>query len=195
MDNEHGPFKHNYKTKQIFFVYRRTYHNFYSFQAQSQNTIDNFFSIEWHITTFILLKHNHKTQETILILWKDKSQFFAMQTQSQNKDQRSKTRRRLPRDGCVSGSAATWRMSSTTLGHLVSLSFPRPTVEVNQTLHETTYRTFTKVYHAQNFKKKGNAHNITNRIRSPSLEEQEWPPQPSSLSMSTVNIKHPKKHK
>jgi len=61
------------KQTQTIFFYRRTYHNFYSIQAQSQNTIDNFFSIEGHITTFIILKHNHKTQETILILWKDKS--------------------------------------------------------------------------------------------------------------------------
>ena len=147
MDNEHGLFKHNYKTKHtIFFLQDISQFLFYLSIITKHNR--QFLSIEGHITIFILLKHNHKTQETILILWKVKSQFFSYANTII--EQRSKTRRHLLGDGCVSRSAATWRMQSTTLGHLVSLSFPRPTVEVNQTLHETTYRTFTKVYHAQN---------------------------------------------
>jgi hypothetical protein len=52
--------KHNHRPQDTISFYRRTYHNFYSIQAQSQNTRNNFFyGRTYHI---FLWKHNNKSK-------------------------------------------------------------------------------------------------------------------------------------
>ena len=60
----YGGTKTKHKTQ--FFLWKDG--SYFFIWMHNHRTQENFFSIEGHITIFILLKHNHKTQETILIL-------------------------------------------------------------------------------------------------------------------------------